>query len=174
MTRYVVIGAGAVGALLAAQLHEAGISAVLIARGANLGAIRENGLVIRRPDSTDVVRVPVAEGPDVLSLRPDDVLVLATKTQDAEAALAEWAWQPVVDATGTTVGVAADLPLLTLQNGLAVEPAALRRFGTVLAGSIWIATSYLTAGEVVSPPSDTKAELLTTNKAALSSEAARR
>jgi 2-dehydropantoate 2-reductase len=146
MTRYVVIGAGALGGILAAELHDAGLDAVLVARGAHGEAIGSHGLRIRRPHTTDVVRVPVASGPDDLTLDPDDVLVLAVKAQDVEVVLQAWSWLPV-----TGGGVAADLPILTLQNGLATEDAVLRRFREVYSATAWIAASHLTAGEVVSP-----------------------
>lgn len=144
--RYVIIGAGAIGAILAAQFEQAGIRSILIARGRHLDAIRAEGLRVRRPAGDDVVRLATASGPDDLELTSDDVLVLATKTQDAEAALAEWAWRPVVGG-----GVAADLPILTFQNGLITEDLALRRFARVYAVSIGIAASYLEPGVVVSP-----------------------
>ncbi|MCE0535592.1 NAD(P)-binding domain-containing protein [Kineosporia rhizophila] len=150
-TRYVVIGAGAIGALLAAQLELAGKSVVLVARGANLEAIRAGGVRVRRPRSTEQVRVPVVGGPQELHLTHQDVLVLATKTQDAEPVLAGWAWLPVSDEHGRPTLLAADLPLLTFQNGLATEDLAVRRFGRVYGVSIGVAASHLTPGEVVSP-----------------------
>ena len=55
-SRYVIIGAGAVGALLAAQLELAGKPVVLLARGRNLEVVREQGVTVRRPHSTDQVR----------------------------------------------------------------------------------------------------------------------
>jgi 2-dehydropantoate 2-reductase len=142
-----VIGAGALGALLAAQFHTAGISTVLVARGENLAVIRDHGLTIHRPDGTDVVRLPVVVGsPSEVTLGADDVIVLATKTQDVEAILQDWSWQPVAGD-----GVAAGLPIVTLQNGLATENAVLRRFDIVYGASLWIAVSYLFAGQVVAP-----------------------
>lgn len=146
MTRYVVIGAGALGGLLAAELHSNGIDSVLVARGAHGDAIRSGGLRIRRPHGVDVVDVPVVSGPAEVTLEPSDVLVLAVKAQDVEDVLQTWSWLPV-----TGGGVAADLPVLTLQNGLATEDAVLRRFREVYAATAWIAASHLTAGEVVSP-----------------------
>jgi 2-dehydropantoate 2-reductase len=146
MTRYVVIGAGALGGLLAAELHSSGVESLLVARGAHGDAISADGLRIRRPETTDVVRLPVASGPDDVTLRPDDVLVLGVKAQDVETVLQAWSWQPVEGG-----GVAADLPVLTLQNGLATEDAVLRRFREVYAATAWIAASHLTPGEVVSP-----------------------
>lgn len=144
--RYVVIGGGAVGGALAAQLVPAGHDVVLVARGEHGRAVAEHGLVVRRPGGVDVVRVPVAAGPDEVSLRPDDVLLLTVKTQDAEAALAAWAWQPVEGG-----GLAADLPVVTFQNGLLTEDLALRRFATVYGATVGIAASHLVPGEVVSP-----------------------
>lgn len=147
--RYVIIGGGGVGSVLAAQLDLAGIRTVLVARGAQLEAIRARGLRVRRPAGDDVVRLVVAGGPGELRLTEDDVFVLAVKAQDADAALAEWAWQPVrAERCGT---VAADLPILTFQNGLTTEDAALRRFSQVFGVTIGIAASYLEPGEVVSP-----------------------
>lgn len=146
MTRYVVIGAGALGGLLAAELHHSGRSALLVARGLHGDAIRAQGLRVLRPRGEDTVRVPVASGPDEVDLRADDVLVLAVKTQDVEDVLRTWSWLPVAGG-----GVAADLPVVTLQNGLATEDSVLRRFGEVYACTAWIAASHLTPGQVVSP-----------------------
>jgi thiosulfate/3-mercaptopyruvate sulfurtransferase len=144
MSRYIIIGAGAVGATVGAELHRAGVDVVLVARGAHLEALRERGLRYLRPDGEHVLPVPVASGPADLTLTEDDVLVLATKSQDTAAALETWAG-------------AAHRPLLTLQNGLENERLALRLFPTVIGGVIWTPASYLTAGEVVSPAAPTPA-----------------
>lgn len=146
MSRFVVVGAGAVGALLAAQLHTHGIETVLVARGRNLEAIRADGLTVHRPEGSETVRVPVAGAPAEVGLGRDDIIVVATKTQDADSVLAEWAWQPLPDG-----GVAAELPIVTIHNGLAAESAALRRFARVHGATMWIAASHLAPGEVVSP-----------------------
>ncbi len=144
--RYVIVGAGAVGGMLAAQFTQAGIRAVLVARGEQLAAIRSNGLRMLRPAGAEVVRLEVVGSPAEVQLAPGDVLVLATKAQQAEAALQEWAWQPV---HGINNGTAASLlPVLLLQNGLDSERAALRRFATVYSASIWAAATYLKAGEI--------------------------
>ncbi|WP_052852574.1 ketopantoate reductase family protein [Streptomyces avicenniae] len=144
MTRYVVIGAGAVGGALAADLHLAGVPVVLSARGAALDAVRERGLVRTSPGGTVRVPVPVVGGPADVPLTRDDVLVLATKTQDAHATLADWAWRPLAGG-----GLAADLPVITLQNGLDAERAAARHFSTVVGGTAMVAARCLVPGEVV-------------------------
>jgi thiosulfate/3-mercaptopyruvate sulfurtransferase len=139
MSRYVVIGAGAVGATVAAQLREAGIDVVLVARGRNLEALQAHGLRYHRPDGTRVLEIPVVGGPGEITLQEHDVLVLATKSQDTEAILQQW--RPL----------AAHLPVVVLQNGLENERAALRRFTTVIGASVWLPSSHLLPGEVVSP-----------------------
>ena len=144
--RYVIIGGGAIGGALATQLVPAGHDVVLVARGEHGRIVSERGLTVRRPTGVDVVSVTVAASADDVRLQPTDVLVLATKTQDAEAALVEWAWQPVAGG-----GVAADLPIVTCQNGLATEDLALRRFSRVYGATIGIAASFTTPGEIVSP-----------------------
>ena len=160
MTRYVIIGAGAVGATVAAQLHLAGRQVVLVARGAHLAALRADGLRYVRPDGEHRVELPVAAGADEVELAGADVLVLATKSQDTEQALREWAWQPVKLGDGTT-GTAADrLPVLSLQNGLDNPRALLRRFATVIAATVYLPAAHLCPGVVVSPGAPAAGALL--------------
>jgi 2-dehydropantoate 2-reductase len=144
--RYVIIGGGAVGGALAAQLVPAGHDVVLVARGEHGRVVAGRGLTVRRPTGVDVVRVAVASSASDVRLRSTDVLVLATKAQDSEAALVEWSWQPVEGG-----GLAVDLPIVTFQNGLATEDLALRRFARVYGATIAIAASFTTPGEIVSP-----------------------
>ncbi|MCK9923457.1 FAD-binding protein [Frankia sp. AgPm24] len=153
--RYVIIGAGAVGATVAAQLRLAGIDVLVVARGANLAALREGGLRYLRPPATEggdpVVHqldLPVAAGPAEVDLRATDVLVLATKAQDSEAVLAAWAWAPV---DGGPATAAETLPVVLLQNGLDSARVALRRFATVLDAVVYSPASHLRPGEVISP-----------------------
>ncbi|KJE19973.1 ketopantoate reductase [Frankia torreyi] len=153
--RYIVIGAGAVGATIAAELHLAGIDVVVVARGANLEALRAHGLRYLRPPATEGgpaeerrVDLAVAGGPDEVELRSGDVLVLATKSQDSEALLAAWAWQPV-DGGRTTAAEA--LPVVLLQNGIENARTALRRFAVVVDAMVLSPSSHLRPGEVISP-----------------------
>ena len=119
----------------------------LVARSRALEVIARDGLRIRRPHGDDVVRVDVVAS--IAQARPTaaDTIVLAVKAQDAEATVAQIAWTPLVDGRG----VVADLPILTLQNGLAAEDIALRRFHTVIGVSIGIPASHLEPGVIVSP-----------------------
>ncbi|MBL7518041.1 NAD(P)-binding domain-containing protein, partial [Frankia sp. CNm7] len=148
MTRYVIIGAGAAGVTLAAELAATGRRVVLVARGRQLELLRAGRLRYFRPDGARVVDVPAAGGPDDVALERDDVLVLATKTQQADEALALWARQPV---DGGRWRAGEVLPVFTLQNGLDAERAALRRFATVVGSVLWVPSTYVADGEVASP-----------------------
>ena len=150
MSRYIVIGAGGVGVSIAAELQRAGREVVVVARGAQLEFLRAGKMRYTRPDGARYLELPVIGDPAEVDLTPDDVLVLATKTQDAETAVADWAWRPVRDPDGTRRPAAVSIPLLTTQNGLETERLALRRFASVLAGVLWIPATYVQAGEVIS------------------------
>ncbi len=144
MPRYVIIGAGAVGASLAAEFEAQSIAYVLVGRGAQIAHIRTHGLTYRRPQGTRIVRLKAVDGAGSVELTPDDILVLAVKAQDVEAALSEWAWKTVEGG-----GFATELPLVTLQNGLAAEEIAIRRFSRVYGASVMVPARYTVTGEVV-------------------------
>ena len=146
-----IIGAGAIGVTLAAELHRSGHPVALIARGAQLQAAKAEGITYVRPHGHSLVRANVYGGPDELRLTGEDVLVLATKTQDASAALALWSEQPVSLANGARTTAGAALPLLTTQNGLETERLALRHFETVYASVLVLAATYVEPGVVVAP-----------------------
>ncbi len=148
--RYVIIGAGAIGSHLAAQFTSAGIPAVLVARGAQLEALRSGPVHIEGLEANEAVNVAVVAGPGDVALTSDDILVLATKTQDAEAVLNDWAWLPVDGATGVNPGaLSADLPLLVLTNGVETERLALRRFARTISVGTVMPAGYLEPGHVV-------------------------
>ncbi|MFD8702753.1 ketopantoate reductase family protein [Kitasatospora sp. NPDC059648] len=143
--RYIVIGAGAVGGVVGARLHRAGHRVVLVARGDHGTALRERGLTVHGPAGAETVPVPVAAGPHEVELREGDVLLLAVKTQDTGAALADWAEQPVGPDGGRA---GARLPLVCLQNGVENERLALRRFRRVYGAMVVLPAAFLTPGEV--------------------------
>lgn len=105
MSRVTIIGAGAIGSLLAARLHEHGHDVSLIARGSRLEAIRRDGLVLREDGSERRLQVRAAERCDPRYV-PDHVVV-ATKTFQLAGALA--LLEPYRDAA---------FGLLTVQNGV--------------------------------------------------------
>jgi 2-dehydropantoate 2-reductase len=143
--RYIVIGAGAIGGTIGGKLAASGHEVVLVARGAHLDALRAKGLTLATPDGTSTLDIPAVASPAELDLREDDVLLLATKTQDAEPLLTDWAWQPVRN----TAGSAADaLPVVCAQNGVASERIALRRFRHVYGMCVWMPATHLEPGVV--------------------------
>src|SRR5512144_1690767 len=87
--KYVVYGAGAIGGVIGARLHELGRDVVLICRGAQIDAVRRDGLTVKTPDGTATFRVPAVAHPSEIDLTPDDVIFLAMKSQDTEGALRE-------------------------------------------------------------------------------------
>jgi 2-dehydropantoate 2-reductase len=137
--RYIVIGAGAVGGTIGGRLYDAGHEVVLVARGDHARALRANGLRLELPDGDRVLPVPVVEGPDELTPRDGDVLVLAVKTQDTAGALDRWA------------GFGDRPAVVCAQNGVENERLALRRFRDVYGMCVWLPSSYLEPGVVQAP-----------------------
>jgi len=144
MSRYIVVGAGAVGGLLAAQWTLAQVPVVLVAREPVRAAIARDGLRVRRPHREESVPVEVVGSLADAQPTSADTLVLAVKAHDAEETLAAIAWAPLADGRG----VVADLPILTVQNGLAAEQTALRRFDTVIGVSLGAPVTLVESGVV--------------------------
>jgi len=106
--RIAVIGAGAVGGLVAALAARAGHDVLATARGgAHADAISLAGLRVDGGWGEWSAPVELVES---IPSQPVDLLVLATKAHDSRAALAPWAAHD-----GT--------PVLVLQNGLGGEAA---------------------------------------------------
>ncbi|SDL09938.1 ketopantoate reductase family protein [Nonomuraea jiangxiensis] len=129
--RYIVIGAGAVGGTIGARLHQGGHEVLLIARGAHYEALRRDGLRLVTPDSDETLDIPAADGP--VPTRDDDVLILATKSQDTVAALAPWP---------------SGLPVVCAQNGVDNERMVLRRFERVYGMCVWLPAQHMEPGLV--------------------------
>jgi 2-dehydropantoate 2-reductase len=116
----------------------------LVARGANLDALRNQGLALRTPEATRTLPIPCFAEPSSIELFPDDVLILSVKTQDTVGVLAEWADHPI--SGGGTAGER--LPILCAQNGVENERLALRRFRHVYGVYVWLPALYLEPGKV--------------------------
>ncbi|WP_031172077.1 ketopantoate reductase family protein [Streptomyces durhamensis] len=143
--RYIIIGAGAVGGTVGGRLAQAGREVVLVARGRHLAELAAHGLRLRVPEGELTYRLSAVDGPGPLGgLRPDDVLVLAVKTQDTVSALGAWADAPVAGG-----GTAAErLPLVCLQNGVESGRLALRRFRRVYGVCVWLPSAFEEPGVV--------------------------
>lgn len=97
-----VIGAGAVGGVLAALLDRAGHEVAVTARGAHLEAIQRGG--IHLSGAWGEHRAQVAA--DVKLTSGAELVVVATKAQDADTAIRE------------SLAVLTGIPVVVLQNGL--------------------------------------------------------
>jgi 2-dehydropantoate 2-reductase len=73
-----IVGAGAVGGTIGAQLAAAGYPTSALARGRTLAALRDHGWRHRDPDGV-VITAPVSADDDPARLAAPDVLVLAVK-----------------------------------------------------------------------------------------------
>ncbi len=135
--RIIIFGLGAIGGTVAAALHLAGTEIVGIARGAQLDAIRANGLTLRSPDGVATARLPCVGHPSEIDFRPDDAVLLTVKTQDSVAAM-----DALRDA-----GLR-DQPVFCAQNGVANERFALRRFPNVHGVTVMMPAVHLVPGEV--------------------------
>jgi len=129
-----VLGAGAVGCYFGGMLARSGVSVTLIGRASHIDAIAAEGLLLKTTTFTE--RVRVAASTDAAAARAADLVLVAVKTWDTEAAARSLA--PHL-AEGATV--------LSLQNG--VENAALLRAGAghgAFPAVVWVAAEMTGPG----------------------------
>jgi 2-dehydropantoate 2-reductase len=146
--RFVVFGAGAVGGVVGGRLYEHGHDVLLIARGPHAKAIAATGLTLASAAGVVVLPVPVTQTPEAVDWRDDDVVLLAVKSQDTETALRQLG----SSAPGS-------VPVACVQNGVANEQAALRRFANVYGVCVMCPASHLEPGVVVASSSPVTALL---------------
>ncbi len=115
--RIVIMGAGGLGGYFGARLAAADNDVAFIARGAHLAAIREQGLRVQSAYG-DLHLQDVAATDDPSTLAPADVVIIAVKLWDTEAA-AE-AVKPLVR-PGTAV--------VSFQNGVSKDETLTRILG---------------------------------------------
>ena len=102
-----IFGAGAVGGVMAGWLHKAGHDVSVVARGANLTAIREHGLRIRTLATGEVAAFKVRAASNPQELGAQDCVIVTVKAQSLpEAARA----MPALAGPDTT--------LVTAMNGV--------------------------------------------------------
>jgi 2-dehydropantoate 2-reductase len=118
--RIVIVGAGAVGGVVAANLAMAGTPVVAVARGEHGRVMRESGLRYESPSGVRIVELPVAASVGDVAFNDDDVILVGVKSQDTVGVLND------LRAAGV-----ADQPIVCLQNGVDNERQALRLFPNV-------------------------------------------
>jgi 2-dehydropantoate 2-reductase len=83
-----VVGAGAIGGLIAVRLARAGTPVSVVARGAHLAAIREHGLTLIAEDGSEQVeRLEASQS--LAELGVHDVIVLGMKAHQVAAVAPE-------------------------------------------------------------------------------------
>jgi 2-dehydropantoate 2-reductase len=136
--RFVVFGAGAIGGVVGACLHQSGHEVALIARGEHGRAIRERGLTFERPGAASVtLSIPVATSPGELDWTGDEIVLLATKSQDTMGAL-----------TALRGAAPISTPVVCVQNAVENERIALRLFTRVYGAVVMAPTGHLEPGIV--------------------------
>ncbi|WP_207084078.1 2-dehydropantoate 2-reductase [Nocardioides sp. S5] len=135
---YVVYGAGAVGGVIGGHLHRAGLQVTLVARGDHLAAIRRDGLLLDAGDGRHRIDAPATDTAADVDWSADTVVVLAVKSHQAHAALADLR-RHAPD----------DVAVVCATNGVATETAALRLFARTYAVCVMLPATHLEPGVVV-------------------------
>jgi 2-dehydropantoate 2-reductase len=103
--RICVVGAGAIGGLLAVKLAELGETVTVVIRGANLAAVREHGMKLVFGGEEHVARVAATDR--IADVGPQDLVILALKAHQLT---------PVAAELRTLCGP--ETVVLTAQNGI--------------------------------------------------------
>lgn len=143
LKQVMVIGAGAIGSLMAAQLAQAGHDVILVGRGRAVDIIRQQGVRVDGPQRAPRLhKMPVAGSiAEALAAMPHPWLaVLAVKSYHTANTLAELLAAP-----------SDPPPILTLQNGVGNEELLASGLGAdrVVAGSITTPVTVVEPGHVV-------------------------
>jgi len=101
-----VVGAGAIGGYVGGWLAAAGEDVTFIARGANLAAIKQNGMRVIGEDGAEIVTRPAVHERTV-DAGPQDYVILAVKAHQVGAIAADVA-----------ALCHADTAIVTMQNGI--------------------------------------------------------
>ena len=137
-SRFVIYGAGGIGATIGARLHMAGYSVVLIARGAHYQKLATDGLHFVTPDGEHHLQIPVVDHPKAIDWHAQDRVALCMKTQHTIDAL---------DSLGAVAGD--EVPVFCVQNGVTNERFALRRFVHVYASLVNLPAQHIEPGQVI-------------------------
>jgi 2-dehydropantoate 2-reductase len=101
-----IVGAGAIGGYVAAKLALAGSFVSVVIRGANLAAVRANGLTLHEEGATSVVKNIIATD-NISEIGPQDIVILAMKAHQVTA---------IADKLATLLGP--ETTIVTMQNGI--------------------------------------------------------
>lgn len=133
-----IVGAGAIGGFLAARLSRSEADLRILARGATLDALRDNGLTLQEDEGRTHMR-PTAVSDEPGALGEVDLLIVTVKGQDTAAAIAP---------LGPMIGP--DTRLLSFQNGMAGLEVMAETYGAdrVLSGVTYVPATVVAPGHV--------------------------
>lgn len=135
--RIIVVGAGAVGGVVAANLALAGTPVVAVARGEHARVMRESELRYESPSGTQIVELEAAASVTEVEFAEGDVIMLGVKGHQTAGVLDD------LRAAGVT-----DQPIVCMQNGVDNERQALRRFPNVYGMCVMLPADHLSPGVV--------------------------
>jgi 2-dehydropantoate 2-reductase len=135
--RHIVYGAGGIGGVMGGRLHQGGHDVVLIARGAHYEAIRDKGLRLQSAEDDETFDIAVVDHPSKVDWRDGDVVYLGMKSQDTQDAL-----------FALRASAPHETAVVSLQNGVCNEAAALRFFANVYGICVMCPTNHLEPGVV--------------------------
>ena len=141
--RFIIYGAGGIGGTIGARLFLTGHDVLLIARGAHLEALRNDGMRFITATRDERLQIPAVGHPREAAIGADDVVLLCVKGQQTEEALRD-----LYDSAGD------DVPVVCAQNGVANERIALRRFRRVYGMVVFLPGEHLEPGEIVNTAED--------------------
>src|SRR6266478_2681418 len=130
-----VIGAGAIGGVVAAYLKKAGEDVVLVGRPEQVNVINAKGLSLKGVRGNETIKVPAA----TRLQGPHDLTVFTVKTQDLEEAYRE-------NCEFLETGL-----VLTTQNGVQADNILSGHFerDRQMSSIVMFASTYIAAGEII-------------------------
>lgn len=137
--RFVVCGVGAIGGVFGGQLAKAGYAVLLVDTDpAQVAALTAHGLHLQGIHGDHVLRLPVLPHVSAVDFQPEDVVLLAVKAWQTDAA---------VDALRRATPL--DLPIVCAQNGVANEGRVAQVFPQVQGLMVLTGATCLTPGVVI-------------------------
>ena len=130
-----VIGAGAIGALVAGYLSKEGVDVTLIGKAKDVSAIQDSGLIIEGVRGSIAVPVKVTDRLE----EGAGLVVLTVKTQDIASALVK------------NLQALGNAPVLAVQNGVRVEELLLEFVPkeNIISSIVMFGSTYLEAGRIL-------------------------
>jgi len=131
-----IIGAGAIGGVVAAYLKKAGEDVILIGRDSQVDVINSKGLTIKGIRGTETIKVPASTCLD----GPYDLVIFTVKTQDIEEAFA-------INSEFLEQGGL----ILTAQNGVQADNILSAHFerDRQLSSIVMFGATYIKPGEII-------------------------